>query len=640
MGPSIDDEGRVSFVGTVANTTLPLEDKDGVWSGVPGDLDLIAIEGSAEIFNSPILYNNEDQIVYQTGDGAFLHTFGNPGTTSTIISVGMTVPLIGSGTADLKTFGGNPDEPTLNDVEQIAFNGSIESNGSASVLPENDEGVWVIKGPTSTASSVMIARKKDIAPGTSHPFADFGGPGLNQAGTVVFRGRVDTDNNNSEGDVVGIWTGSNNSNLTLVALGGTTAPGTSEDFDNLAGGNSLVINETGQVLFAATLVDSDSDSSNDAGIWLYTPGASPPLEIVARAGDDAPGALLNGITQQQFGENFTNPLLNAAGQAVFENNITTGTSNSGIWALTGNQLVKVIYAGDEVDVDPGSGADLRDSTGNIYFAHTNNSSGGQDGRGRSLNDSGEMTFAMGFASGTGGPSGSGIFTASLAIPGDLNGDMFVGIDDLNIVLANWNLNVPPGDPRADPSGDGFVGIDDLNEVLANWNCGIPPVPGSLSQVSSSIVSVNNSSALTGYETQDLKVNTVDDWTTASMVLELTNGSIYQDTAGGNTAPNPALFSFVPSVEFDTYVAGGPSAAIIAGSGGDAGGGSELQFDDERLDVSWSNNTSGDTGDIQIARVTLTDDADGTFTLVVTQADDATNHTYTGTITDGIMAFDP
>ena len=58
--------------------------------------------------------------------------------------------------------------------------------------------------------------------------------------------------------------------------------------------------------------------------------------------------------------------------------------------------------------------------------------------------------------------------------GDLDGDGFVGINDLNIVLANWNQNVPPGNPLADPSGDGFVGIDDLNTVLSNWNAGTPP----------------------------------------------------------------------------------------------------------------------------------------------------------------------
>lgn len=68
---------------------------------------------------------------------------------------------------------------------------------------------------------------------------------------------------------------------------------------------------------------------------------------------------------------------------------------------------------------------------------------------------------------------------SIALPGDLNNDGFVGIADLNIVLGVWNQAIPPGDPDlADPSGDGFVGIEDLNAVLGNWNAGTPPPPGS------------------------------------------------------------------------------------------------------------------------------------------------------------------
>ncbi len=59
------------------------------------------------------------------------------------------------------------------------------------------------------------------------------------------------------------------------------------------------------------------------------------------------------------------------------------------------------------------------------------------------------------------------------IPGDLNDDGFVGIEDINIVLGNWNQTVtPPGDLlQGDPSGDGYVGIEDLNVVLPNWNAG-------------------------------------------------------------------------------------------------------------------------------------------------------------------------
>ncbi len=70
------------------------------------------------------------------------------------------------------------------------------------------------------------------------------------------------------------------------------------------------------------------------------------------------------------------------------------------------------------------------------------------------------------------------------LAGDLNGDGFVGIEDLNLVLSNWNQTVAPGDPLLgdafdDPLNPGFVGIEDLNVVLSNWNLGTPPPPGSV-----------------------------------------------------------------------------------------------------------------------------------------------------------------
>jgi len=57
--------------------------------------------------------------------------------------------------------------------------------------------------------------------------------------------------------------------------------------------------------------------------------------------------------------------------------------------------------------------------------------------------------------------------------GDINGDGFVGVDDLNLILGAWNATIAPG-AAADPSGDGFVGVDDLNLILGNWNSGTPP----------------------------------------------------------------------------------------------------------------------------------------------------------------------
>ena len=74
-----------------------------------------------------------------------------------------------------------------------------------------------------------------------------------------------------------------------------------------------------------------------------------------------------------------------------------------------------------------------------------------------------------------GALGTDQFVQPDLIAGDLDGDGFVGIADLNIVLGNWNTNVSAGDPLlGDPSGDGYVGIEDLNTVLGNWNAGTPP----------------------------------------------------------------------------------------------------------------------------------------------------------------------
>ncbi len=73
--------------------------------------------------------------------------------------------------------------------------------------------------------------------------------------------------------------------------------------------------------------------------------------------------------------------------------------------------------------------------------------------------------------------GIAFYEALARLAGDINADGFVGIEDLNIILGNWNQSVPLGDIDAGDIGgigDGFIGIDDLNVVLGNWNAGTPP----------------------------------------------------------------------------------------------------------------------------------------------------------------------
>ncbi len=66
---------------------------------------------------------------------------------------------------------------------------------------------------------------------------------------------------------------------------------------------------------------------------------------------------------------------------------------------------------------------------------------------------------------------------------DLNGDGFVGIEDLDLLLANWG-NAAGSPAGGDANGDGLVNADDLAIVQAAWGDGTPPSglvpePGSL-----------------------------------------------------------------------------------------------------------------------------------------------------------------
>ena len=59
------------------------------------------------------------------------------------------------------------------------------------------------------------------------------------------------------------------------------------------------------------------------------------------------------------------------------------------------------------------------------------------------------------------------------LPGDANGDGWVGGDDLTIILTNWGMDGQTRE-QGDLTGEGFIGGDDYTEVLTYWGTGIPP----------------------------------------------------------------------------------------------------------------------------------------------------------------------
>ncbi len=316
--------------------------------------------------------------------------------------------------------------------------------------------------------------------------------------------------------------------------------------------------------------------------------------------------------------------------------------------------------------------------------------------------------------------GANALTVTVHLAGDLNGDGFVGIADLNTVLGNWNQDVAAGvGTVGDPTGDGFVGIADLNFVLGNWNAGTPPgmvadinlglasgltkervlgrysgegsaipEPGTVgvfgrglgvllggrrnradrnqtrgscaargvragvirnrsgyhtdgrsltmrgwqtitaallgaallsgssaeAAIALGFVPVDNSAVMTGYTTYDMQVTTDTDWTAGAMLFELSAGSFYQHMQGADGGPpNLFLVSLFPDLAFDTYVVGN----AVGGAGDIGRREAQLSFDTDLLDVSWYNMDQADIGTTTIARLTLTDDAAGSMSIMLT-----------------------
>jgi len=150
-----------------------------------------------------------------------------------------------------------------------------------------------------------------------------------------------------------------------------------------------------------------------------------------------------------------------------------------------------------------------------------------------------------------------------------------------------------------------------------------------------IVDINDDPVFPGHVVQDLMVNTTTDWGTAQLLVTITNDTvaeIYQDPNGSDFKPNPLLFDSFPSLEFDTYLDGNNQQPGLAGQAVDLGGDVQA-FSNSHIDVLWYNTAQDDTDTFGIGRFTLSDNAIGTWSLMIT-ADLGFQANYQGLINDG------
>lgn len=137
------------------------------------------------------------------------------------------------------------------------------------------------------------------------------------------------------------------------------------------------------------------------------------------------------------------------------------------------------------------------------------------------------------------------------------------------------------------------------------------VAASQAAITLDLLPVDTLGVLPGHVSYDLAVTSETDWTSAVGLLELSSGSIYQHALGGDTGPTHAPLNVAaPGLVFDTHVIGN-----IAGGAGDLDG-AGFAFSEQRLDVSWFNVSTDDIGTTTIGRLTLTDDAAGTMSVIL------------------------
>lgn len=229
--------------------------------------------------------------------------------------------------------------------------------------------------------------------------------------------------------------------------------------------------DDGDIIIQANVFGAGTNSSNQTGIWRYRGNV---LSRICRAGQavpDVPGATL-GLSSS------TAVAANAFGQIAFSGTFDLGGNVQALFGTdrSGN-LVTVYKAPDKMTVRPGM---IRS-----FSSFSNmNISGGNDGRLRSLNDSGYIACAASVNIPPGQPFGQNgrgilLFRIAARCPGDLNSDGFVDDADFVPFVAAYNLldcadpAMPLGCP-ADLNADGFVDDADFVTFVAGYDALVCP----------------------------------------------------------------------------------------------------------------------------------------------------------------------
>jgi hypothetical protein len=245
-----------------------------------------------------------------------------------------------------------------------------------------------------------------------------------------------------------------------IAESGGTAPGTNSAFGYVDLAESVLADNGWCAVSHYLFHDSETNSSNDEGIWVNRDGTQ--LELDLRKGDPVPGR------PDRVIQDFVHMYINASGRLAI---IGQADDNQPVLWLQDDQgdyqlIAKGIDVGHEFDVF-GDGSDLRLIL-NVLTMEQNGSTG--DALRDVINDDGDIVFRLKFID-----SSEGVFTTTVvdACPGDFDGDGLRNFADFTTFSGAYGTAIgdPNYDPDADFNGDGLVNFNDFTTFSGYY--GVP-----------------------------------------------------------------------------------------------------------------------------------------------------------------------
>jgi len=392
--PILNRSGNLAIEANVKGPGITTDNDEAIFSDAIGNaLGLVAIEGAQApgvgvgITHSGITnvhFNDAGRVMFSgqlkgsgvdfTNNTAIWSGFNAPGSYSLVVRENNQAPDLPAGVLLATT---STIQPVLGGDDLCAFRFALSGTG---VTTDNDN--CIFSGPIS---SLAATREGTAAPGV--PGAMLGNyltPAINIDGEIAFITflsglGIDTSNDRA------LYSSGQTGNLELIARDGDPSPLADTLFETL---QSPIISDDGTTAFIATLAGADVGAENDDVVCADHGGT---LAIVAREGETAPG-LPDGVVFGNAAGTFSRLAANARGQLLFQAKLAGPgvdmTNEESLWQfdpVVGLQLL--LRTGDLVEVADG---DERVVT-NFFFS---SSTGGSDGKSRSLNDVGQVVLRL------------------------------------------------------------------------------------------------------------------------------------------------------------------------------------------------------------------------------------------------------